>query len=338
MLLIQSRWMGDVLLCTPAARALREAYPTARIVFATEAPGADALDGNPHLDHVLVLGRGWKSALRNQRLIRREGFDVVVDFRSTGSTARVTALSGAPKRIGWEGRGPRTLAYSHLLPRKGGPAYAGLKKLVLLEPLGVSWEGADPSLVIAMGVREVEWASRIWEEHELSGRRVIALSPLSRTRHKQWGAERWAAVADALVQSGLTVVMASGPSERDQLEAVARRMRYSAVLESQARSVRDLAALYRRAALWVGNDGGLKHVAAASGAATVTVYRWKQSGHWGDTRADAHQWGLEAPPAQGCDLRCGRCAHLGCLEAVPVERVVHAVQAVLLGEPLAAGA
>jgi ADP-heptose:LPS heptosyltransferase len=102
--------------------------------------------------------------------------------------------------------------------------------------------------------------------------------------------------------------------------------------------VRDLAALYRRAALWVGNDGGLKHVAAASGASTVTVYRWKQSGHWGDTGAGSHQWGLEAPPAQGCDLRCGRCAHLGCLEAVPVERVVRAVQSVLLGRPLVAGA
>jgi ADP-heptose:LPS heptosyltransferase len=338
MLLIQSRWMGDVLLCTPAVRALREAYPAARLVFATEAPGADALQGNPHLDEVLVLGRGWKSALRLQRQVRRQAFDVVVDFRSTGSTARVTALSGAPMRIGWEGRGPRTLAYTHLLPRRGGPSYAGLKKLVLLEPLGVRWQDAEPTLVIGVGPAEVAWASRVWEEQDLAGRRVIALSPLSRTRHKQWGAERWAQVGDALVASGLTVVLASGPEEREQLEAVADRMRYPAVVASDARSVRDLAALYGRAALWVGNDGGLKHVAAASGVPTITVYRWKQSGHWGDTGARSSQWGLEAPPAQGCDLRCGRCAHLGCLAAVSVERVVHTVQEALLSKPLAAGA
>jgi ADP-heptose:LPS heptosyltransferase len=318
--------MGDVLLCTPAVRALRGAFPSARLVFAAEAPGADALHGNPHLDEILVLGRGWRKALQLQRDIRRRTFDVVVDFRSTGSTARVTALSGAPMRIGWQARGPRRLAYTHLQPRSGGPAYAGLKKLVLLGPLGVRWEGADPALEIALGAPERAWADRVWQAHGLVGKRVVALSPLSRTRHKQWGAGRWAAVADALVESGVSVLIASGRDERDQLEVVTARMRHEVAIDGEATSVRQLAALYARSAVWVGNDGGLKHVAVASRVPTVTVYRWKQAGHWGDATPDARQWGLEAPPAQGCDLRCGRCPHLGCLEAVGSERVVRTVQ------------
>jgi ADP-heptose:LPS heptosyltransferase len=80
-LLVQPRFMGDVLLCTPSIRALRRAYPAARIDFLTEPPGADALRGNPHLDAVIewprernALSRGW--SLRGR-------YDTVVDFRST---------------------------------------------------------------------------------------------------------------------------------------------------------------------------------------------------------------------------------------------------------------
>jgi heptosyltransferase-3 len=325
-LLIQSRWMGDVLLCTPAVRALRRAFPAARLAFATEAPGADALHGNPNLDEVIVLRRGWKEAFRLQRRLRGERFDVVIDFRSTGSTARVTAFSGAPVRIGWQGRGPRTLAYTHLQPRRGGPPYAGLKKLVLLEPLGLSAEQADPALEIAVGKDERDWAARVWREQGLDGQQVIALSPLSRTRHKQWGAERWAAVADGLSEAGFSVVVASGPEERDQIETLLGHVRHRLAWDASARSVRDLAALYQRSILWIGNDGGLKHVAVAAGAPTVTVCRWKQAGHWTDARPEAEQWALEEAPPGGCDLRCTRCAHLGCLGAIPFERVLATVR------------
>jgi ADP-heptose:LPS heptosyltransferase len=325
-LLIQSRWMGDVLLCTPAVRALRRAFPSARLVFATEAPGADALRGNPHLDEVVVLGRGWRDAFRVQRRLRGEAFDVVVDFRSTGSTARVTAFSGAPVRIGWQGRGPRTLAYTHLQPRRGGPPYAGLKKLVLLEPLGVTADQAEPALEITVGQEERDWAARVWREQGLDGRAVVALSPLSRTRHKQWGVERWAAVTDALVESGLAVIVASGPDEEDQIQALLGHARQRLAWDAGARSVRDLAALYQRSLLWVGNDGGLKHVAVAAGAPTVTVCRWKQTGHWTDARPEAEQWALEEAPPGGCDLRCTRCAHLACLGAISADRVLATVR------------
>jgi ADP-heptose:LPS heptosyltransferase len=325
MLLIQSRWMGDVLLCTPAVRALRQAFPGAHLAFASEAPGADALRGNPHLDELLVLESGWSAALRTHRTVRERRFDVVVDFRSTASTARVAALSGARVRIGWRGRGPRNLAYTHLLSRKSGEEYVARQKLRLLSPLGVDPSAADASLEIALGASERARAAALWERHGLVGDRVVALSPVSRTRHKQWGAERWAAVGDALSERGARVLLLSGPAELDQLRAVVERMRRPAVWNADAGNVRELAALYRLCHLWVGNDGGLRHVAVAAGVPTVTVFRWRQTPYWSDPAPASGQVGLEEPPPNGCDLRCDSCPHLGCLDALTVERVVEAV-------------
>jgi heptosyltransferase III len=322
LLLIQSRWMGDVLLCTPAIRALRGAFPGAHLSFLSEKPGADALAGNPHLDEILLLGGG---AVELQREVRARGFTIVVDFRSTGTTARVTGLSGASMRIGWRGRGPRNLAYTHLVPRDVGVEYVARQKLRLLSPLEIDWRAANASLEIAVGDEERRWASCLWERHALTGKGVVAVSPLSRTRHKQWGVSRWAALADEVASQGWTVLLASGPAEADQLEAVASRMTHSPVVDSTARSVRDLAAAYQRCALWTGNDGGLKHVAAAAGTTTVTVCRWQQSERWSDLDAGSRQWALEAAPPGGCDLRCDRCAHLACLEALTVERVTEKV-------------
>jgi ADP-heptose:LPS heptosyltransferase len=330
-LLIQSRWMGDVLLCTPSVRALRRAFPGAHLAFASEASGVDALRGNPHLDELLVLEHGWNAALRVHREVRSRRFDAIVDFRSTASTARVTALSGAKLRIGWRGRGPRNLAYTHLLQRRNGEEYVARQKLRLLAPLGIDWWGTDASLEISLGEAERTYASRLWESQRLTGQRVVALSPLSRTRHKQWGAARWAAVGDALADQGARVLLASGPSEAGQAHAVADRMRNAVVACTDAANVRDLAALYSRCSLWVGNDGGLRHVAAAAGVPTVTVFRWQQTPYWSDPDPAAAQVALEAPPPGGCDRRCDSCAHLACLGAVDIDRVVDAARQQLRG-------
>jgi ADP-heptose:LPS heptosyltransferase len=324
---MQARWMGDVLLCTPAVRALRLAYPEARLVFASEGPGVDALRGNPHLDELLLLEKGWSGALKVHREVRERRFDAVVDFRSTASTARVTAVSGAGLRVGWRGRGPRNLAYTHLLPRHDGEEYVARQKLRLLAPLGVDVAGADASLEIAVGAAERARAEALWDRHGLHGERVVALSPLSRTRHKQWGAERWAAVADQLAERGARVLLLSGPAEAEQVHAVVARTRAPHVWDTDADNVRELAAAYQRCVLWVGNDGGLLHVAVAAGTPTVTVFRWTQSPLWSDTAPASGQVALEEPPPNGCDLRCEHCPHLGCLEALTVERVVGAAGA-----------
>lgn len=299
LLLIQLVKMGDVLLCTPAIRAARSAFPHARIDFLTDAVGADALAGNPHLDEVLVYRRGLRHEWKTLQEVRKRVYDAVADFHSVPRTARVVLASAAPRRIGVRGRGPRNLAYTELLPKVRECVYIARQKLRVLGPLGVeTGPGVDLALEIVIGCAEREFAQRLWTKHGLdSADSVVAISPVAHEARKQWGGERWAAVSDALAARGVRILITSGPGEQEQAAAVAERMSAPAVWEYGRTTIRELAALYRQCALWVGNDGGPKHVAAAAGTPTLTLIRYPLGPIWTDEAAPVpHRYVQRRPP------------------------------------------
>jgi ADP-heptose:LPS heptosyltransferase len=271
-LLIQLHHLGDVVLTTPAIRTARLAFPNARIDFLTGDLGAQALEGNPHLDSILV--KPPLSRLRNQ-------YDAVIDMHSTPRTALYTAVTRAATRAGIRGRGPRNLAYTHLLPRESRAVYMARQKLRLLEPLGVNVEKADLVLEIAIGEEQRRKARRILEEHKLTPP-IVAVSPVAKHEFKQWGIGNFAAVVGAIGRLGVGVILTSGPDELEQAREVAEATDVSVVWNYGKTSVRELAALYEQCVLWIGNDGGPKHIATAARVPTVTVYRKTLGGVWSD--------------------------------------------------------
>ncbi|MBA2245508.1 MAG: glycosyltransferase family 9 protein [Gemmatimonadetes bacterium] len=284
-LLVQLRNLGDVLLCTPAVRALKQACPKARIDFLTGAAGADALRCNPHLDEVLVWSAERGARWRMLRELRRRSYDAVLDFQSHPRTYWIVWATGAPRRIGIRKRGPRNLAYTHLVPRVSAEVYQPRQKLALLSPLGVAIDPttADACLEVAVGAAERARAEEIFARHGLAGERpVVAVSAVSKLPVKQWGVERWAVVADALADAGARLLFTSGPGERAQAEAGARRMRNPAVWDYGPTTIPELAALYERCVLWVGNDGGALHVAAAAGIPTLSIIHHGMGPTWID--------------------------------------------------------
>jgi ADP-heptose:LPS heptosyltransferase len=282
-LLIQLRHLGDVMLATPTIRAARQAFPNTRIDFLTGALGAQALEANPHLNNILV----------DPSLIQlyRTHYDAVADMHSMPRTALRVAATRAPLRVGIRGRGPRNLVYTHLLERVQGPVYMARQKLRVLKPLGVNTENADLSLEIV-----IEEEQRAWARQALSrlARPIVAISPVAKHAFKQWGEVRWSVVADALASAGAAILITSGPGEEAQAEAVAREMKRPALWQYGRTTVRQLAALYAECRLWVGNDGGPKHIAVAAGTPTVSVVRGNLGGLWSDLRPASGQIALNA--------------------------------------------
>ncbi len=322
LLLMQLKWMGDVLMCTPAIRAARAAFPDAKIDFATGIEGAAVLEGNPHLDEILLWRRG-PAGVRMLWEIARRRYDAVVDFRSTPRDAWYVLASGARIRAGMRGRGPRTLAYTHLTDWARGPRYMAARKLEPLRALGIEPGAApDARLELVVSAAERTWADELLRRHGLDGAAPIAaLSPVTRVHYKQWGAEKWAAVADALAEAGARVLITSGPAELPQARAVAERMRHPAVYDYGRTTIRQLAALYERCALWTGNDGGAKHIAVAVGTPTVTVFRHREGEVW--TEPGSRHVAIERAPVLPCIYpHCGGCEHLSCLEQVDAGEVV----------------
>jgi ADP-heptose:LPS heptosyltransferase len=330
-LLIQTYGLGDVLLTTPVIRALARAFPGVQIDYVSHAPGCDALTGNPYLTEIRPIATSIGAQLALMWTLRRARYDVVLDLLSNPRSAQLAWATGAPARIGIRGRGPRNHLYTLILPRETPQVYSARQKLRFLEPLGIDPASVeDVSLDITIGPAEHAWAAEVFERLGLTGGApVVAVSPVSKESYKQWGAERWAAVADRIAESGARVLLTNGPSEREQAEAVVQRMRMPVAWDYGPTTVRQLAALFARCALWVGNDGGAKHVAVAAGVPTVTVIRWGIGEIWTELGAALPHVSIERAPPQGCDRRCTICPHRGCLSAITPEEVAGEVAALL---------
>ncbi len=324
LLVIQLRWLGDVLLTTPALRLLRRALPHARIEYLTGAGGAELLRDNPNVDEVLVWRRGTRHDLRLFRRLVGRGYDASIDFQSNPRTALQTLVAHAPVRVGVRGRGPRTKAYTRLFEKEKRGVYMPRQKMELLRGIGIE-PPAMPDLDLELHLADEEraWAADMLERSGLAdGSPIVALTPTTQHHHKQWGPERWARVSDGLARAGARVLLTYGPGEREQAAAVAARAAEPVVFEEEGTNVRQLAALLERCALWIGNDGGSKHIAVAVGTTTFAVNRHTITDVWTDLRPGSPHGGIERVPVLPCDLVCGRCPHVSCLEQVRVEEVL----------------
>ncbi|MEX2608379.1 MAG: glycosyltransferase family 9 protein [Gemmatimonadota bacterium] len=324
-LLVQLHHLGDVLLCTPAVRTVRAAFPGTRLDFLTGSAGAEALADNPHVDGVVAGGKGLAAWWRIRRRLRAAAYDVVVDFHSTPRTARWVAATRAPVRIGVRGRGPRNRLYTLLCPREGGPVYMARQKMDLLAPLGVEPRAyGDLRLEMHPGPAAHARADAILRTAGLDGPEpVIALSTVARVPAKRWSVAAWAAVGNALTAAGARVLLTSGPGERHQARAVAERMTGPSVWDYGATTVRELAALYGRCAAWGGNDGGPKHMAAAVGTPTVTVFLPGMPAVWNDPAPVVPQVAFERAAGPACASGCGTCS--ACLGGVDPQDVAAAL-------------
>jgi ADP-heptose:LPS heptosyltransferase len=148
-LLIRLRLIGDVVLSTPVIRALRRAFPEARLSYLVERDAAAVVTGNPHLDEVLIVerSRGLMRVIDDLRLawmLRRRRFDVVIDMHGGPRSSWLALASGAPRRIGYDMPGRQWL-YTRTVgrPRELRPRHSVLNQWDLLGALD-GWEDTTP--------------------------------------------------------------------------------------------------------------------------------------------------------------------------------------------------
>lgn len=342
-LVIRHRAGGDLLLTTPALRALRAGLPRARIdVLAARGMGS-LLAGNSDVDRVLEFDR--RSLASQARLywkVARGGYDLVLDLVSNPRTAFLSRLSGARVRVGYDIPGRRG-AYTVRVPREplgadGRPVlrYAPEAALDQVRAIGLEARGLDLRFEVGSGARAKigAWLSGSGlAERDARGaapRPLVACLPTGSWPAKTWAPERFAEAMETVAEAG-TVVWLWGPGEREYVEACRARMRRPSVL-APATDWQGLGALLERCAVFVGNDSGPKHVAAALGVPTVTIYGPTHPATW-HPPAGPHQ----AIFAEGLDcLFCNanRCPlpgdrHMRCMRDVSARRVAAAALAAL---------
>ncbi|MGH7231745.1 MAG: putative lipopolysaccharide heptosyltransferase III [Nitrospiraceae bacterium] len=285
-LVIKLRYIGDVLLATPVLRALREGFPKARVTMAVNRGTEEIVTGNPDAHEVVVVDReGLAADIRFLRDLRRRRFDCVLDLTDADRSAMMAWASGAPVRIGFNDEHRwRGLLYTSVVAAP--PGHRIERDLAAVRALGIEPKSDQP--VLNMSKQDDAEAAGLLNEigietSDAPGRRpLVLLHPGARYWFKAWPAERFAELADRLSEAyGCEVLVGGGSQDRAMAEAIQARARVPLKSLAGRAGLRHFAAVVKRCAVFIGNDSGAMHIAAAMDAPIVALFGPSNPAEWG---------------------------------------------------------
>ncbi len=307
-LVVKLATIGDLLLATPALRALRETYPKARIDLLVTPASAGLLDGWEVIDRVIVLDKYLfdypQQFLKNPRnLLRlsplwhdlREGtYDAVLLlhhltlFFGRLKHQILMRATGAKWRIGLD-NGHGWFLNVRVKDNGFGAMHEADYNLAVAEATGATT--SDKRLTVPINEEERQQASQLINdteliEHPMINRPIIAMHPGSGgySMARRWAPERFAQLADTLFHDvGGQLILIGGSEEVELHQQIMGMMQSGMPVHSFAGkgSIRVATAVLERADLFVGNDSGLMHLAVAVGTPTVAIFGLTNSDAWG---------------------------------------------------------
>jgi lipopolysaccharide heptosyltransferase I len=328
--------VGDVVHGLPVLCALREHYPTAFLAWVAEQGPAELLRGHSALNELVVVPRGWLTSpaevWRLLRRLRALRFDLALDLQGLTKSALAARLSGAPRRIGFGDEKGRELSrwLNNELVQSTAPHIIDCN-LQLLKDLGI----AKPAVRFDLPETQADRAAAdaVIARCGVAGPFAL-VNPGAGWPSKIWPADRYAQVARHLGARRLgSIVLWAGQQERQWADQIMANSAGYARL-APATGLRDVAALARRARLFVGSDTGPLHIAAAAGTPCVGLYGpmpAERNGPYGPAHIAIQKMRFQgtsrerrhAPPAlmesitvadvcQACDQILGRVQGSGC--------------------------
>ncbi|MFN6964683.1 MAG: glycosyltransferase family 9 protein [Pyrinomonadaceae bacterium] len=350
LLVVRLRSIGDTVLATPSLIALRRFLPDAQIDILLEDPVAGVLAG---LDDVNVIGLPTRKSVRVEGgalsrrdvlfaraitvwFLREQKYDVAFNLHGGTTGTFFTFASGARHRVGYR-EYQYSFLYNHLLSSSAdfwhrSPTHSAEQQLALLGFVGVPVEDR-PKSRLAVDSLAAEWLEKKFRaKTQISlaefGRFAL-IHPAAAFKTKRWAAENFARVAEFLSERGCRTVAVAAPGERGVLEALHRGSRASVVAFDDL-SLPEITALASKASLFVGNDSGIAHIAAAVNTPTVVIFGSSNVDHWRpwtDAPNEIVRNPLDCQPCAGYE--CRAFGEPRCILDVSVAAVESAIRRVL---------
>ncbi len=277
-----TNWVGDAMMTVPALRKLRRLLPGAHVTLATRSWAQGLFADADFLDELLIQDRrGLWSVVEQIGEWRRRKFDLAVIFPNAFEAALIPALARVPFRLGYATDGRRPFLNHWLaLPEWRSSRHeifyylnivAELERLV--NGTQATSDQPDTSLLISEA-RQVEGLALLRAQGCHDSHPLIALCPGSiNSRAKRWPAERYATLADELVDElGAQVMLIGSQDELDVSVQVSRRMRNKAIMLTGKTDLAEAVSILSLVDLLVTNDTGPAHIAAALGRPTLVIF------------------------------------------------------------------
>ena len=323
-LVVRLRSIGDTVLTTPSLDALRRFLPNARIDILLEDWVAPVLQGFDAVDNVLSFKKDdLKSRLKMALQIRRNKYDAVINLHGGTTSGFFVRASSAKYRIGYDFYRYQRF-YTHIFPIadcikfwQSDKLHSAEQMLGLLGLAGIPIEDKPKSRL------------NVITNYELRITNYALLHPVAAFDTKQWATENFARVAEYLSEKGLQIVAVATKKEREVLEKLQNLAKVS-IKAFDDLSLPEITALASNAEIFIGNDSGIAHIAAAVQTPSVVIFGSSNRTHWRPWTDAPNEIVFENLPCQPCDgYFCKEFDAPKCILSVKTESVFQAIEKVL---------
>ena len=280
-LVLRYRFIGDTILTVPFLRNLRRAEPDAYIAWAVAPGTAEVVQGIPYVDELIFWdpvtihadSRGTHRTLGDKmrfiRDLRSRRFDKVYVLKRSFGSALMGYLTGAAKRIGFATEGRSFLLTTTVPYRHDQHEVQNFLDVLRADNVPVT----DAYLEYwTSGTEETETDELLALNGVGRDEKLIALHPFSSIIERGWHLDNFAALSTGLAAMGYRPLVLGAPNDRAFFGTAADRFTATAVDLVGKSTLRVTMALLKRCALFVGNDSGVMHLAAAAGIPLVAIF------------------------------------------------------------------
>ena len=282
--------LGDLLLATPAIRAVRKRFPRAYVAVVAREYTAPILEHNPYIDEVIVFyEKFWRwNLIRAAKFWKsiRNGFDFAIVLNSISRSASsdlIALLSGAkyilgPDHLALNGL-DREVIYNVVVPRSPVMKHEIERNIDIVRGLGADENDFEYDLVLAD--EEVDRAERIYHSLSLDPvKRVVGVHFGALNPSKCFSLEKLAVVIDWMMEEfGCEVLLIVGPNEVERKEFLLSKLHH-AVHCAPVMPLRIMAALIRHCSLIICNDTGTLHIASSQRIPSVSFHSLSDPSIW----------------------------------------------------------
>lgn len=283
LLIVKLSSIGDVVHALPVSAALGDAFPHLEISWIVEEMSAPMVAGNPYLKEVIVLPADWRKNRLSAKSFRTFGrmredlrsrrFDIAIDLQGLSKSAIVAWASGARYRYGYDWLRELAPRLETRVTRRPESVHVIDQFLDVARFLGARVEEVKFPLVIPDD--EARTARALLREAGVNpDRPFLVVNPSSGGGgNKGWGAERFAALLDAVAEDpGYPAVMVGGKGDMEVAAEIQRLTKTAPASVVGRTNLKQLAAILRDCAVHLCGDTGSAHIAAALGTRVVSIF------------------------------------------------------------------
>ncbi|MDE0466694.1 MAG: lipopolysaccharide heptosyltransferase II [Candidatus Poribacteria bacterium] len=330
-LVVKLDHLGDVLLATPVLSNLRRAYPNTELHALTGAWSRVVLEKHPDVSKVIEYnspafcrtGRSTslKQTFRLYRALRRQKYDMIVELRGDWRVVWFAFLRLTPKRLD---RAALQVANKLGLAQFTG-THETTRNLDVLRQAGIPIPVQTTTFSVT--AEDEKWVSDFLATYQIDRKRLlIAIHPGSPIELKRWLPERYAELADWLIaQKGAQILFVGVKDEIQIITNIQARMQGESINIAGKTTLTELASILRKCNIFIGNDSGPMHLAAAVGIHTIGLYGPGDPTRFGPVGAKCQtiRRKLDCPPCSGTTCRF---VEEGCMSKIQVTDVIQTLE------------